>query len=358
MKRRQFFKGAAVAATAGAVGQSAQAQELSWKLVTSLPKGLPGPGVSADRFAARVTQMSGGRLTVTVYGAGELVPPFGTQEAVEGGVAEIYHGSGSWFAGRNIGHNFFSVIPFGADAREFSAWLRHGGGQELWDEMVEPRGLKCFTGGGSGVQSAGWFNKEITSLADLQGLNFRITGLGALVMQKIGVNAISMPPGEIFPALQAGTLDGAEWVGPNNDLAFGFQKIMSHMYAPSFSDIHGGIEFGINLEAWNSLPEDLQQIIQVCAEAETELLMSDGFYGNVLGLKQIKDETDVVVGQFPDDVWDALRAATHEVMAEVRESDELIARIHDSFFGFVEQAVDYRKSYEQELYVQRAKFFS
>ena len=130
------------------------------------------------------------------------------------------------------------------------------------------------------------------------------------------------------------------------------------MYAPSFSDIHGGIEFGINLEAWNSLPEDLQQIIQVCAEAETELLMSDGFYGNVLGLKQIKDETDVVVGQFPDDVWDALRAATHEVMAEVRESDELIARIHDSFFGFVEQAVDYRKSYEQELYVQRAKFFS
>ncbi|MBT3438265.1 MAG: twin-arginine translocation signal domain-containing protein, partial [Oceanospirillaceae bacterium] len=199
MERRKFITGAAAAAATMAVtgSQTASSQsKVEWKMVTSLPVGYPSVGVSADRFAERVTKMSGGRLSIKVYGGGQLVPAFGTQEAVENGVAEIYHGSGSWFSGRDLAHNFFGVIPFGPDVREFNAWLRHGGGQELWDEFTNPRGLKCFAGGGSGVQTAGWYKEPINSLADLKGKNFRITGLGAKVFSKIGANPVALPPGE------------------------------------------------------------------------------------------------------------------------------------------------------------------
>lgn len=355
MKRRQFIQGAAAGAAALAAPAIASANQ-QWKLVTSLPKNLPGPGVSASRLAERITVMSGGRLTVKVYGGGELVPPFGTQEAVETGVAEMYHGSGSWFAGRDISHSFFSVVPFGLDAAEFNAWLHHGGGQELWDELTLPRGFKCFIGGASGVQSAGWFKKPIASVADLRGLNFRITGFGSQVMKKLGVNAQSMPPGEIFPALQSGALDGAEWVGPAFDLNFGFHKIMTHMYAPSFSDIHGGIEYGINKAAWDSLDAELQSIVQVATEAEAMRLDADTLYSNAAALETIKALGTVTIGDFPDSVWRALSDAAHEVMAEARASDALAAKIHDSFFAFARRASTFRSHYELPLYQHRARY--
>ncbi len=358
MKRRHFLKSTAAAGVATLAAPSiARAATKEWKLVTSLPKGLPGPGVSAQRFAKRVSDMSGGRLNIKVFGGGELVPPFGTQEAVENGVAEIYHGSGSWFAGRDISHSFFSVVPFGLDSTEFDAWLHFGGGQALWDELTLPRGLKCFIGGGSGVQTAGWYKKPINSLEDLQGLNFRITGFGAQVMKKIGVNPVSMPPSEIFPSLQSGALDGAEWVGPSFDLAFGFHKIMSHMYTPSFSGIHGGIEFGINKKAFDSLDKDLQLMIQVCAEAEADLILADGLYSNIQALAKIRAMDNITMGVFPSSVWDAVRKASKEVMEETRASNELAAKIYDSFAAFSKVASDYRTLYEVPLYSERAKFY-
>jgi len=228
--------------------------------------------------------MSGGELKVTVYAGGELVPPFGTQQAVENGTAQAYHGSGSWFAGRDISHAFFFSGPFGLLFDEMHAWMYYGGGQELLDEFTNPRGLQIFIGGGSGVQTFGWFKKPINSLGDLKGLNFRVTGFGASVLNKIGMNAVSTPPGEIFPALQSGALDGAEWVGPAFDQAFGLQKIMSHMYTPSFGDVYGGIEYGINLEAWNALSEDLQTIVVTATEAEANRSSADALNMNLDGL--------------------------------------------------------------------------
>ncbi len=361
MKRRDFIKGTIAAAGAAALiaPATAGAATKNWKLVTSLPKGLPGPGVSANRFAKRVTDMSGGRLKIKVFAAGELVPPGpGIQEAVENGVAEIYHGSGSWFAGRNPAHSFFCVVPFGLNDAEFEAWVRYGGGQKLWDEFTLPRGLKCFTGGASGVQTAGWFKKEIKSLSDMHGLNFRITGFGAQVMRKIGVNPVSMPPSEIFPSLQSGALDAAEWAGPSFDLAFGFHKIMTHMYTPSFSDIHGGMEFGINKKAWDSLDKELQLIIEVAVEAESSRLNSDGFYSNVVALEKIKAMKQVTIGQFPDSVWDALRKASKEVMDEARAKSKTVAKVQDSFFAFAKKASTYRALYDTRLYSQRSKYYA
>jgi TRAP-type mannitol/chloroaromatic compound transport system substrate-binding protein len=359
MKRRDFIKSAVVAGTAAlAVPATVRAASKDWKLVTSLPKGLPGPGVSADRFAERVSEMSGGRLKIKVFGAGELVPPFGTQEAVENGVAEIYHGSGVWFAGRDPAHSFFSIVPFGLDVAEFEAWVHYGGGQQLWDEFTLPRGLKCFPAGGSGVQTFGWFKKEIKSLEDLQGLNFRITGFGAQVLRKLGANPVTMPPGEIFPALQSGALDAAEWAGPAFDLAFGFHKIMTHMYTPSFSDIHGGVEFGINKKAWDSLDKELQLIIQAATEAECSLLNSDGLYSNVMALEKIKAMKEVTIGEFPESVWDALRKASKEVMDEARAKSKTVAKIQDSFFAFAKIVSGYRSLYDSRIYAERLKYYA
>lgn len=358
MERRKFIIAGAtapVALAAPAIAKAAAKHE--WKLVTSLPKTLPGPGVSSMRWAERINKMSGGELNIKVFGGGELVPAYGTQEAVENGTAQVYHGSGSWFAGRDLAHSFFTSAPFGADVDEMHAWMYYGGGQELLNEFTNPRGLQIFIGGGSGIQTAGWFKKPINSLDDLQGLNFRITGFGAKVLNKIGMNAVSMAPGEIFPSLQSGTLDGAEWVGPSFDMAFGFQKIMTHMYTPSFADVYGGIEYGINMEAWNALSDELKMIVEVATEAEANRSTADNLNANILGLEKLQTVDSVTIGALPDDVWDALRAASKEVMGEVAASSEFIGRITDSYYGYLAKASDYKQLYNEPFSRERTKYF-
>jgi TRAP-type mannitol/chloroaromatic compound transport system substrate-binding protein len=166
-----------------------------------------------------------------------------------------------------------------------------------------------------------------------------------------------MPPAEIFSALQNGTLDGAEWVGPSYDLNFGFHKIMTHMYTPSFSDIHGGIEYGVNKKAYDSLEPELQTILQVSAEAETALLNADSFYSNAIAFEKLKAMPNVTIGQLPDSIWKALREATTEVMEELRATDKMAAKIHDSFYGFAKKASELRTHYELPFYRQRASYY-
>lgn len=360
MDRRNFLKAGALAAPAAALAAPAVARAQAaheWKLVTSLPKTLPGAGQSALRWAERIGKMSGGELKIEVFGGGELVPPFGTQEAVENGTAQAYHGSGSWFSGRDLAHTFTSVAPFGALPDEMHAWIYYGGGQELVDEFTHPRGLQIFIGGGTGVQTAGWFKKPIRSLSDLQGLNFRITGLGAKVMSKIGMNAVSMPPGEIFPALQAGTLDGAEWVGPSFDMAFGLQKIMTHMYAPSFSDTYGGIEFGIGLGAWNALSDGLKAIVETASEAEANRLVADSLHSNIAGLEQLRQVEGLAIAPLPEDVWEALRSATRQVTGEIMDSSEFAAKMASAYYDYVSKASGYKSIFDAPYAVERSKYF-
>lgn len=358
MDRRKFLVAGAAAPALIAAPAVVRAQaKHEWKLVTSLPKKLPVVGTSALRWAERITKMSGGALSVTVYGGGELVPPFGTQEAVENGTAQAYHGSGSWFAGRDISHAFFTSAPMGAMPDEMHAWMYYGGGQEILDEFTNPRGLQIFVGGGSGIQTAGWFKKPINSLDDLQGMNFRITGFGAKVLNKIGMNAVSMPPGEIFSSLQSGTLDGAEWVGPSFDMAFGFQKIMTHMYAPSFADVYGGIEFGMNLEAWNALSDELKLIVQTVTEAEASRTVSESLHANMLGLDKLRAVDGLTIGELPGDVWDAIRKASKEVMDEVAASNEFAGKLTKSYYDYVAKASSYKQLFDEPFTRERDKYF-
>ena len=359
MDRRKFLVAGATVAPAALAAPAVLRAETAhdWKLVTSLPKKLPVVGDSALRWAERVTKMSNGEIKVTVYGGGELVPPFGTQEAVENGTAQVYHGSGSWFSGRDLAHAFFTSAPFGLDVDEMHAWMYDGGGQDLLNEFTNPRGLQIFVGGASGVQTAGWFKKPIESVEDLQGLNFRITGFGGKVLDKIGMNPVSMPAGEIFPALQSGTLDGAEWVGPSFDLAFGLPKIMSHMYTPSFADVYGGLEFGINMEAWDALSDDLKAIVEVCCEAESIRMIAASLHGNMIGLEKLEANEKITIGELPEDVWDAIRTASKEVMEEAAASNDFMGKITKSYYDYVEKAAKYKSRYNEPFSRERAKYF-
>ena len=281
MKRREFMKGAAVAGAGAAVAAStlpkpaiAQGKK-ELKMVTTWPKNFPGLGTGAERLARNITAMSGGSLTVKVFAAGELVPPFESFDAVSSGTADMYHAADYYWQGKSKAFNFYAAVPFGLTATEQAAWIHHGGGQQLWDELSKGFGIKPFMAGNTGVQMGGWFNKEVNSLEDYKGLKIRMPGLGGEVLRRIGAAAVSLPGGEIFPALQSGAIDATEWVGPWNDLAFGFYKVTKFYYYPGFHEPGTTLSSGVNLKTWEGLSADHKAIITTAMAAENDLSLSE-----------------------------------------------------------------------------------
>ncbi|VAW57842.1 TRAP transporter solute receptor, unknown substrate 6, partial [hydrothermal vent metagenome] len=240
MKRRHFIKAAATSSlltTTALTTQTIEAKtRIKWKMVTTWPKNFPGLGSGANHLAKLITEMSGGRLKVKVYGAKELVPAFEVFDAVSRGTAQMGHGASYYWKGKNEATQFFSAVPFGLTAQEMNGWLYHGGGMELWRELYEPFGLVPAAAGNTGVQMAGWFNKQIKSTADLKGLKMRIPGLGGEVLKRAGGTPVSLPGGEIFTSLKTGAIDATEWVGPYNDLAFGLHKAAKYYYYPGWHE--------------------------------------------------------------------------------------------------------------------------
>src|SRR5688572_20735060 len=236
MDRRELLKtlgaGAALATGLGACSRSeapaaaaTAGPKLKWKMVTTWPSNFPGLGTGASHLAALIGQMSGGRLEVKVFGAGELVPALEVFDAVASGTAELGHGAAYYWKGKSEAAQFFGAVPFGMNAQEVNGWLYSGGGIELWQELFAPFGVRPEPAGNTGVQLGGWFRKEIRSIADLKGLKMRIPGLGAEVLKRAGGTPVNLPGGEIFTALQTGAIDATEWVGPYNDLAFGLHTV-------------------------------------------------------------------------------------------------------------------------------------
>ena len=205
-------------------------KQYRWRMVTTWPKNFPGMGMAPERIADRVREMSNGRLDITVYGAGEVVPALETFEAVSSGTVQMGHGAAYYWRGSVPAAQFFTAVPFGLSAQEMNGWLLHGGGMALWEELYARYNLVPMVGGNTGVQMAGWFNKEINSLADLKGIKMRIPGLGGEVFEAAGGTAVNIPAGEIFTSLQTGVIDAAEWVGPFNDLVLGFHQVAKYYY--------------------------------------------------------------------------------------------------------------------------------
>ena len=355
MDRRKFVKTAGIAGLAGTAGlitacgnqsgtadcgdgSTARSEEtFEWKMVTTWPRDFPGLGTGANYLAQIIGEMSGGRLTVKVYGGGELVPPFEVFDAVQRGTAEMGHGGAYYWKGKIPASAFFSGVPFAMTASELNGWYYYGGGMELYHEIYKPFGIIAYPIGNSGTQMGGWFNKEINSVDDLKGLKMRIPGFGGEVLKRIGGTPVNIPGAELFTALQNGTIDATEWVGPMNDLAFGLFRAAKYYYYPGWHEPGTALEATINAEAFNALPPDLQSIVVIACKAANMDMFAHFEARNGESLEKLLDEHAVELRPFPDDVLAELKGASLAVLEDQAAADEMSGKVWTSMKAYMEQ---------------------
>lgn len=352
MRRRALLHGAGAATLAtvlaacvdrgGTASSPASRAHLRWKLATSWPKNFPGLGDGAALLGDLITRASGGRLSVHVYGGGELLPPFQVFDAVARGSVEMAHSASYYWADRAPAAPLFSAVPFGFDAQEMNAWLHGGGGLALWRELYARAGLVPFAAGNTGMQMAGWFRREVDSLADLQGLKMRIPGLGGETIARIGAEPVAVAGADIVSALENGRIDAAEWMGPHNDLAFGLHRAAKYYYYPGWQEPCSTLECMVNAEAWAELPPDLQTIVETCCRAVDATMLADYTARNRQALDRLVRDHGVELRKLPDDVLAALKRASAAVLSDLAAADPFARRVLDSIRDFRAQLQDWR----------------
>ena len=363
VERRDFLKkagggGAALAATAVAASSfpkpSLAQGAMQWRMQTTWPKNFPGLGTGANKLAELITTMSGGRLSVEVFGGGEIVPPFETMDAVASNTLEMGHGAPYYWKGKVPASQFIASIPFGLNAAEQNAWIQFGGGQEIADKVYKELGCKFFASGNTGVQGGGWFNKEINSLEDYKGLKMRIPGLGGEVVKAAGGNVINLPGGEIPPALASGAIDATEWVGPYNDLAFGLYKSAKFMYYPGWHEPATLLDNFVSLTVWESLPNDQKAIIEAANAYANSYVINEFTAKNNAALETLVTEHGVEVKQFPDEVLNGLGKLSGEVIGDLASQDAMSREVMESIISFRKQSISYASFSERAFYNARS----
>jgi TRAP-type mannitol/chloroaromatic compound transport system substrate-binding protein len=367
MKRRELLgavAGAVAATSLSACGSNQDSTDVAqqvapqktykWKMVTTWPKNFPGLGTGANNIARLITEMSGGRIDVKVYGAGELVGAFEVFDAVSQGNAQLGHAGAYYWKGKIPAAPFFSAVPFGLTAQEMNAWLYYGGGMDLWEEAYKPFGLIPNPGGNSGTQMGGWFNKEIHSLADLKGLKMRIPGFGGEVLKRAGGVPVTLPGGEIFPSMQSGALDATEWVGPYNDLAFGLYKASKFYYTPGWHEPGTTMECMINEKAFNELSADLQSIVRNAIKVANADMLSEYTARNQQALQTLINKHGVELRHFPEDVLRELKTIAEDVVEEAAKADPLSKKVWASQKTFKQQVSQWTEVSEATFLRARA----
>ena len=331
INRRSFVKGAAIGAVAAPLATPALAQErIEMAIVATWGRDFPGLGTGAQRYAQTIQDISGGRIQVSYYAAGERVGAFDSFDEVASGNAQGYHAADYYWKGRHPGYGYFTAVPFGLTYTEMNAWIRHGGGQELWDELAGEYGLKAIPAGSTGCQAGGWFNKEINSADDFNGLKMRIPGLGGDVIGKLGGSPVTVPGGQIYENLVSGAIDATEWVGPYNDYFMKFYEAAQYYYTGGMHEPGGGLAFGMNLDFWNGLSDYEKSIIEAACNEEHAASHEENIAKNGEFLAKLANDHGVKIRAFNDDIWDAFGEAAEEVFEEARDHSELAARIYDA----------------------------
>ncbi len=355
MDRRSFLKtsalgGTAAAATTLAAPAIAQGNR-TLTMVTSVPDGFAIFDDAAVLMVDFVNAMSGGSLTIEKKPAGSLVGAFEVFDAVSSGQADMYHSADYYFLNQHPAFAFYTSVPFGATAQEFANWYYHRGGQGLHHELGDLFNIKSFACGCTAMQPGGWFNKEINSADDLQGLRFRMPGQGGQVLGRLGASVQNIPGGEIYQALSSGAIDGAEWIGPYADERMGFQEITNIYYASGFHEPGSVLTSAVNLDVFNDLSPAHQKIIEVAAKAvfanNTALALAE----NGAALARLQGQ-GVTVRQFPEDVWDAFGSAAAEVREE-NMGDPIYAATAESYFASITESASWYEQADGEYLRQR-----
>ena len=336
-----------------ASGVAEETQYFKWKLVTTWPKNYPGLGTAPENFAKKVDAMSNGRLQIKVFGAGLLVPAFEVFDAVSQGTAEMGHGASYYWTGKSKAAAFFTSVPFGLNAQEMNGWLHYGGGLELWRELYRDFNLVPFAAGNTGVQMAGWFNREINSMDDIKGLKMRIPGMGGDVITRAGGVSVTIAGGELYTAMQTGVIDALEWVSPYNDIALGFHQVAKYYYYPGWHEPGPTLELIVNKDALATLPADLQAIVETAARAVNQDMLDEYTARNNEALISLVETHGVQLRKLPDEVITELRSISAEMLEELADDSDISRRIAESVKAFQRQATAYHTISEEAYYQAR-----
>jgi TRAP-type mannitol/chloroaromatic compound transport system substrate-binding protein len=345
MRRRDVLTSAGSLAAAGAslnLPAPAIAQGIrQLKMVTDWPEGTPGLHTSAVRFAQTIGDASGGRIKVEVFPAGALVRPFETFDAVSAGVADLYHSFEGYFEQKSQALHFFSAIPFGFTADELFAWVQYGGGQELWDALSAQFNIKPLLCTSTGCQMGGWFVREVNSPEDYKGLRYRMGGLGAEVLRRMGATVVTLPGGEIMPAFQSGAIHASEWIGPWLDMALGLNKAAAFYYYPAFHEPGSGFSLGINKAVWEGLDANDRQVFEAVAACEYARSLAEFNANNALWLRKLRDEGTVKILKFDDSLLKVMLTISKDVVAEIGSGDDLSKKIYQNYMQFRAAIMDW-----------------
>jgi TRAP-type mannitol/chloroaromatic compound transport system substrate-binding protein len=338
MIRRNFLAAAATGAALAAPSVvTAQNRTFNWKMTNAYGPGSPfyvqGPGSPTD-FCKKVEEMSGGRLRIQHFAAGELIPALEGFDAVAKGQVEMNAANAFFWAGKVPAAQYFTTVPFGMNTHGMNAWLYHGGGLQLWHELYSPLGLIAFPMGNTGVQMTGWFRNPVNTVADLNGLKMRVPGLAGKVYAELGVAVRLLPGGEIFPALERGVIDAAEFVGPFQDRRLGLHRAAKNYYTTGWHEPTNVTELLINKRAWESLPKDLQTIVQTAAQACNSESHAWSESVNADALTDLVTNFGVKAAPLPEPIVKRLKEVTADTLEAGAKADPATRKVHDSFMAF------------------------
>lgn len=336
MKRRQVLLSAGVLTGIAACGEKPQPAEgkIQWRMVTSWQENFTGLAAAAAALAKRITDASAGRLSVELFAGNVLVSPFEVFDAVSQGTVQMGHSAAYFWGDKHPAAPFFCAVPFGLNAQEMNAWLYQGDGLKLWRELYARFNLIPFPAGNTGVQMAGWFNRELTSVEDLKGLKMRIPGLGGQVMRRLGAVPVNLSGAEIASAMQSGAIDACEWLGPWNDEAFGLFRVAKYCYGPGWQEPGPTLECMINRDAFESLPEDLKAIVDQSCRATNDEVLAQYTAENQHAMRRMTEEHQVEFRRLPDSILHALRKHADEVLEAHLGEDGFARRVLASYRSF------------------------
>jgi len=343
MQRRRFLKhtGLAGILAAGSAPAFAQgAPEVKWRLASSFPKSLDTIYGGAVTISEAVAAATNNKFQIQVFAGGEIVPPFGVVDAVQNATVQCCHTAPYYFFGKDPTFAFGCAIPFGMNNRQQNAWMYHGGGRQLYNDFLKEFNIVSFGAGNTGAQMGGWFRKEIKTVADLKGLKFRIGGTGGLPLQKLGVVPQQIPGGEIYPALEKGTIDAAEWVGPYDDEKLGFYKVAKFYYYPGWWEGGPELDLFVNTKAFADLPKDYQSILETAAAKANVDMMAKYDALNPDALKRLL-ANGVKLQPFSNDILAACFKATQETYEDIATKNEKFKKIWEPWKKFRDAEVQW-----------------
>jgi TRAP-type mannitol/chloroaromatic compound transport system substrate-binding protein len=336
MERRSFLKKAAVGAGAGAIAAPAIAQSLptiNWRLASSFPKNLDTIYGAAETMSKRVSAITGGKFNIRVSAAGEIVPALQVFDAVQAGTVEMGHSASYYYVGKDPTFAFDCAMPFGLTSRQQTAWYERGGGREAMRDFFREFGVMNFLGGNTGTQMGGWFRKEIKSVNDLKGLKMRIAGLSGKVMERLGAVPQQLGGADIYPALEKGTIDAAEWVGPYDDEKIGLYKVAPNYYAPGWWESGPQLSFFVNIKDWEKLPKEYQNALEAAAYEAHVNMQADYDFLNPSALARLM-KNGAKLRYYSKDIMDAAYKAANAMFEEEAAKNAKFRKIYDPWKKF------------------------